>query len=141
MSQWKYARRIEQMSDEDLRERISSAMEFVIESAIRPIPYLGEETETVEYRYPELTAKCPMTGARDFYELVIRFQPDKVLPELKSLKLYLVGYDDLPISHEHLAAKIYKEFKEVVSPLRVGMVLHTAVRGGIKTTVTLGDDL
>jgi NADPH-dependent 7-cyano-7-deazaguanine reductase QueF len=141
MKTWDYGTQIEEMDDAALKDRIVEAMAYEIEARIRPIPYVGGETEIVEYRYPEMTAKCPMTGLRDFYEVVIRFEPDQLIPELKSLKQYFCGYDDLPISHEHLAAKIYREIKEVVKPARLSLKLDTAVRGGIKTVVYLGDDV
>jgi NADPH-dependent 7-cyano-7-deazaguanine reductase QueF len=141
MKAWDYATQIEEMDDAALKKRIVEAMDHEIEAKIRPIPYVGGEREIVEYRYAEMTAKCPMTGLRDFYEVVIRFEPDQLIPELKSLKNYFVGYDDLPISHEHLAAKIYREIKETVNPVRLGLKLDTAVRGGIKTIVYLGDDV
>lgn len=138
---WQYVEKIEQMRPAELAQRIKEVMAYQIEAKIVTIPYVADEAEVVEYRTAELTAKCPMTGLRDFYELTIKFTPDKLLPELKSLKLYLSGYDSLPISHEHLAAKIYKEFKEAVKPKKLQLILDTAVRGGIKTVVRLGDSL
>jgi NADPH-dependent 7-cyano-7-deazaguanine reductase QueF len=135
-----YVTQIEEMDDAALKKRIVEAMDHEIEAKIRPIPYVGGEKEIVEYRYPEMTAKCPMTGLRDFYELVIRFEPDQLIPELKSLKQYFCGYDSLPISHEHLAAKVYRDIRKAVKPLRLSLKLDTAVRGGIKTIVYLGDD-
>jgi NADPH-dependent 7-cyano-7-deazaguanine reductase QueF len=141
MESWDYVTQIDEMDDAALKERITAAMDHEIEAKIRPIPYVGGEKEIVEYRYPELTAKCPMTGLRDFYEVVIKFEPDATIPELKSLKQYFCGYDSLPISHEHLAAKVYRDVKNAVKPLRLSLKLDTAVRGGIKTIVYLGDDL
>ncbi len=135
---WKYTDKIEEMSDEAIRERMEGAMAHEIAEKIRTIPYVAEIEEAVEYRCPELSAKCPMTGLRDFYTLTVRFKPGQKLPELKSLRRYLSGYDDLPISHEHLAAKIYQEFKTVVEPTELYLRLDVSVRGGITTTVELG---
>ena len=135
---WQYTGKIEEMSEEEVRTRIQAAMDHEIPNKIQLIPYVAGVEETVEYFYPELIARCPMTGLRDLYAISIRFKPEKLLPELKSLKLYLCGYDDLPISHEHLAAKIYQEFKLAVCPAELNVKLDVAVRGGIKTTVELG---
>jgi len=136
--QWEYVDKIEQMDQKELAKRIKEVMAYKIEVPIVTLPYVAEEKEIVEYKTKELTAKCPMTGIRDFYELTIRFEPDKLLPELKNLKKYLAAYDSLPISHEHLAAKIYQDFKAAVQPKKLQLILDTAIRGGIKTTVQLG---
>ena len=137
MNDWKYVTSIEDMDAADIQSRIEQAMDYEIENRIVTIPYVGGLEELVEYRYPEMTAKCPMTGQRDFYELVIKFTPERLLPELKSLKLYLAGYDDLPISHEHLAAKVFRELQETIHPKDMFLQLLVGVRGGIKTTITI----
>jgi len=88
---WNYAKTIEKMSNRELKRRIKDAMNFEIQNKICPIPYIGEEKLTVEYSYPELQAKCPMTGLKDIYKIRIKFIPDKIIPELKSLKFYFIS--------------------------------------------------
>jgi 7-cyano-7-deazaguanine reductase len=136
--EWRYTGKIEDMPAEDVKARIQAAMDYEITAKIQPIPYVAGAEEVVQYLYQELSAKCPMTGLRDLYTITVRFKPDKLLPELKSLKMYFAGYDELPISHEHLAAKIYLDFQQAVQPAEFNLVLDVAVRGGIKTTVELG---
>ncbi len=89
----------------------------------------------VEYIYPELTAVCPQTGLPDYYILRIVYEPDKKLPELKSLKMYLIAYRNYGIWHEHLANKILEDFKKAVEPRWVYVELYVNNRGGIYTTV------
>lgn len=101
------------------------------------IPYIGLN-QLAEYVYPELTALCPMTGLPDTYTVHIILEPKEHLPELKSLKEYFTAYRDLPISHEHLASKIYKEIEETVEPQALTVKLDVAIRGGIKTDITIG---
>jgi len=132
---WTFVRKIEEMSKEDLEKRIQEVMDYEIPSKINPVPYKGEVNQWVEYRCPELTARCPMTGIRDFYDIQIQHTPDKLIPELKSLKLYFQGYDEIPISHEHIAAKIYHDFKKIIQPKELKIILNVAVRGGITTTI------
>ena len=136
---WNYTETIEKMSDQELKKRIRDAMNFEIQNKIRPIPYIGGEKLTIEYSYPELQAKCPMTGLKDIYKIRIKFIPDKIIPELKSLKFYFIGYEEFPISHEHIIVKIYKDFKRIVKPKKIAMVLYVATRGEILTTVMIGD--
>lgn len=135
----KYYNKIEEMSDKELKERIHYSMTVPLKNTIRPIPYLGEVTEIVEYSYPELIAKCPMTSIMDLYKISIRFIPNKLIPELKSLKLYLWNYQQLPISHEHLAARILSDFKKIIKPKSLYLRLEVAGRGEIFTTIRVGD--
>ncbi len=135
---WDFTTKIEDMPEADVRARIEAAMAYEISAKIIPIPYVAGVEETIEYCSAELSARCPMTGLRDLYTITIRFQPEQWLPELKSLKMYFCGYDELPISHEHLAAKIYGDFRAAIVPAELHLRLDVAVRGGIKTTVELG---
>jgi 7-cyano-7-deazaguanine reductase len=135
-----FTKKIEDMSPADLKKRIKAGYEFKIPHKLVMIPFLGSK-ELVTYTYPELIALCPATGYPDTYTLIINFIPNKVVPELKSLKFYLMDYINLPISHEHLCDKIYKEFKLNVKPLKLQVILNTAVRGGIYTDIIKGDKL
>lgn len=137
--EWKYVKRIEEMNDKTLRKRIEEAMEYEIENKIRPIPYIGGEEIIIEYSYPELQARCPMTGVKDLYKIRLKYIPDKLIPELKSLKLYFWGYENLPISHEHLIVKIYNDFKKVIKPRKLAILLYVAERGEFVTTIAIGD--
>ncbi len=133
---WKYKSRMEDMKSDELEQRIKEAMDFKIKNEILPMPYLGDIDEIVEYQSEELVAKCPVTGIMDLYTIKIEMIPNKWIPELKSLKFYLMAYEDLPIGHEHLLAKIFKEFKRIIKPKWLKMTLYVAIRGGIKTTIT-----
>jgi 7-cyano-7-deazaguanine reductase len=136
---FEYVKQIEQMSDKQISERIKQAMTLHLENKIRVVDYHGGEDSVVEYKYEELIAHCPMTFVMDLYRIVFRYVPNKKIPELKSLKFYLWNYQDMPISHEHLAARIYKDFKKIVQPKEFYLRLDTAGRGEVFTTVHLGD--
>ena len=81
---------------------------------------------------------CPWTTLLDYYRAIITYVPDKYVCELKSLKFYYLAYEQLPITHELLLSKIYKEFQEQIKPKQLKVVLEVAVRGGIKTVVEKG---
>ncbi|MCL6092538.1 MAG: hypothetical protein M0Z32_04190 [Actinomycetota bacterium] len=136
---WQFENRIEDMTDAQLQERIEAAMSFENAYPIRTIPYAGKVSQVVSYDFAELVARCPVTGYLDFYRAKIDFIPGNLLPELKSLKLYYFGFADLPISHEHLAARIYTEFCDVVKPVVCRLVITAGIRGGIETTVLVGE--
>ncbi len=131
---FEFCKRIEEMSNEELEERIQKAYDYPLPQ-IRAMPYVGEECTHVEYNTNELVALCPMTGIQDLYTLNITLTPDQHIPELKSLKFYLLAYKDLPISHEHLCSRIKRDLEETLSPAHLHVHLDTAVRGGIKTII------
>ena len=135
-----FVKKIEDMDDKELKERIQFGMDFEIENKIRPIPYIGGRDMKIEFSYPELQARCPMTGVKDLYKIRLKFIPNKYTAELKSLKFYFWGYEDLPISHEHVMAKIYKDFYKAIKPKRLAIILYVAERGEFVTTICTGDD-
>src|SRR5262249_16300004 len=49
---------------------------------------------------PEFTSVCPKTGLPDFGRVEIRYMPDRLCLELKSLKEYLQSYRNLGIFQE-----------------------------------------
>jgi 7-cyano-7-deazaguanine reductase len=64
-----------------------------------PNPRLGRRYEIV-FDCPEFTCVCPRTGQPDFATIRIRYVPDELCVELKSLKLYLWSYRDQGAFHE-----------------------------------------
>jgi 7-cyano-7-deazaguanine reductase len=55
-----------------------------------PIPARREYI--IRHECPEYTAVCPVTGQPDFGTIVVRYVPDRLCVELKSLKLYLWSF-------------------------------------------------
>ena len=49
----------------------------------------------------EFTSICPKTGLPDFGTVFIEYVPKDLCLELKSLKMYLLGYRDLGIFYEN----------------------------------------
>ena len=73
----------------------------------------SEILETFENQYPEreyeiniscpeFTCVCPKTGQPDFATIKIKYVPDVLCIELKSLKLYMFSYRDEGAFHEHV---------------------------------------
>ena len=89
----------------------------------------------VKISIPEFSCVCPRTGMPDYAVIDIHYIPDKYIVELKSLKLYMVGFRNLGIFHEHVTNKIMDDFKKVSSPRRVEVWGRFNPRGGISTVV------
>ena len=90
----------------------------------------------VEMECPEFTCLCPITGQPDFAEIEIRYIPNKLCVELKSLKLYLWSYRNEGAFHEKVINNILDDLVEVSSPRWMEVVGAFNVRGGIHTTVS-----
>lgn len=96
--------------------------------------YRGREYE-IEIICPEFTCLCPRTGQPDFALIKIKYVPDELCIELKSLKLYMFSYRDSGEFHEHVTNKILDDIVEACRPIRAEVIGDFNVRGGIKTVV------
>jgi 7-cyano-7-deazaguanine reductase len=84
---------------------------------------------------PEYNAICPKTGLPDFGQLTIRYVPDGLCLELKSLKLYIVAYRDVGIFYENAVNRILRDCVEACRPVRMTVTGRFSSRGGISSTV------
>ncbi len=89
----------------------------------------------IDISCPEFTCLCPKTGQPDFATINLKYVPDKLCIELKSLKLYMFSYRDEGEFHEHVTNKILDDIVEACSPIRAQVTGDFNVRGGIKTVV------
>ena len=92
----------------------------------------------VEMRSDELTAVCPITGQPDLYVATIRYRPEGLCLESKSLKLYLASFRNEGAFCEALAVRIRDDVAEALelSGERVQVTLEQKARGGITITAT-----
>lgn len=90
----------------------------------------------IAFDCPEFTCVCPMTGQPDFAHFKIRYVPDQLCVELKSLKLYLWSFRNEGHFHEAVTNRILDDLVKAVSPRSMTVVGDFFVRGGIGTVVT-----
>ena len=84
---------------------------------------------------PEYTALCPVTGQPDFGIIVVRYVPDRLCVELKSLKLYLWSFRDEGHFFEQVTNRILDDLVAALRPRRITVTGRFNVRGGITTRV------
>ena len=84
---------------------------------------------------PEYTSICPKTGLPDFGTIVIRYVPDRLCVELKSLKIYIQGYRNLGIFYENAVNRILKDFVKACRPVWADVTGEFNVRGGMKSVI------
>ena len=83
----------------------------------------------------EFTCVCPKTMQPDFGQLHVRYVPDKLCVELKSLKVYLMSYRNCGEFHEHVVNRILTDLVNTVHPERMAVTGVFNIRGGIHTEV------
>lgn len=100
-----------------------------------PNPNASRDYE-ISFECPEFTCLCPRTGQPDFATIRIRYVPDRLCVELKSLKLYLWSFRDEGHYHEAMTNRILDDLVKATRPRRMTVVGDFYVRGGIHTVVT-----
>ena len=84
---------------------------------------------------PEFTSVCPKTGLPDFGTLKIRYMPDEVCLELKSLKEYLLIYRNLGIFQENVVNRVLEDVVRAARPVWAIVSGDFRPRGGIGTVI------
>jgi len=114
----------------------------VINSPVRAAPLPAIETWSNQYadyeitvEIPEYNAICPKTELPDFGHLTIRYVPDRLCLELKSLKLYIVAYRNVGIFYENAVNRILEDCVAACRPKRMTITGTFSSRGGISSTI------
>jgi 7-cyano-7-deazaguanine reductase len=89
----------------------------------------------IAFDCPEFTCLCPLTGQPDFARFTIRYVPDQLCIELKSLKLYLWSFRDEGAFHEAVTNRISDDIVKAVKPRKLFIEGDWWIRGGIGTKV------
>ncbi|HBC86763.1 MAG TPA: NADPH-dependent 7-cyano-7-deazaguanine reductase QueF [Lentisphaeria bacterium] len=94
-----------------------------------------ERNYEIEFVCPEFTSLCPVTGQPDFGEISVKYIPDRLCVESKSLKLFLFSFRNFNTFHEEAVNIIADRINEACSPrwLQVSGRFHP--RGGISINV------
>ena len=89
----------------------------------------------IEFDCPEFTSLCPVTGQPDFGHITLRYVPDKLCIESKSLKLYLFSFRNHPSFHEEVVNTVLDAVVAACAPRRAEVVGKFRPRGGIAINV------
>jgi len=85
----------------------------------------------VEFNCPEFTSLCPITGQPDFGKITIRYVPDKLCVESKSLKLYIFSFRNHGAFHEEVVNRILDDIVNTIHPRKAVVSGFFNPRGGI----------
>ncbi|MFA6320484.1 MAG: preQ(1) synthase [Candidatus Omnitrophota bacterium] len=117
---------------EGLQSKVRSLKTPVIETWKNQYP---DRDYVITIDIPEFTCICPKTGLPDFATIVIRYIPDILCVELKSLKYYTIFYRNIGIFNENVINKMLDDLVRSCKPRWMELVGEFNARGGIKTTV------
>ena len=98
-----------------------------------PNQYPGYE---IEISMPEFTSVCPKTGLPDHGTLTIRYVPNKLCLELKSLKQYTLAYRNLGIFQENVVNRFVRDIVTACRPVSITVVGEFTPRGGVYSKIT-----
>ena len=117
-----------------LSDRQIESPRTILEAFDNPCPKRDYE---IEFDFPEFTSVCPVTGQPDFATINIRYIPDRLCVEMKSLKLYFLSFRDKGIFYVAVTAPILVDLVRVLRPRKMSVIGRFAVRGGTAGTVTV----
>ena len=89
----------------------------------------------VEFDCPEFTALCPVTNQPDFGHITVRYIPNRLCLESKSLKLYLFSFRNHNTFHEEAVNRILDDLIKAIRPRKAIVKGVFNPRGGIAITV------
>lgn len=99
----------------------------ILDSFPNPSPQRDYE---VKFIFPEFTSLCPVTGQPDFATITVRYVPEALCVEMKSLKLYFLAFRNKGIFYEAVTNQILDDLVAILSPRKMTVVAEFAVRGG-----------
>jgi len=89
----------------------------------------------ITFDCPEFTAVCPITGQPDFGQIEIRYVPNRLCLESKSLKLYLFSFRNVGTFHEAVVNRILDDVVKAIRPREAIVTGQFNARGGIAISV------
>lgn len=90
---------------------------------------------TITHVNPEFTSVCPITGMPDFGTITVKYIPDKLCVELKSLKYYFFEFRSKGIFYEAITNLILDDLIVALDPLEIEIISEWTPRGGLHSTI------
>ena len=88
----------------------------------------------VHLDFPEFSSLCPVTGQPDSARIQIRYRPDQLCVETKSLKFYLTSFRNHRAFNEEIVNRILGDFIAACKPVEAVVRGDFSSRGGIRLT-------
>ena len=89
----------------------------------------------ITFDCPEFTSMCPVTSQPDFASIHIRYVPDLLCIETKSLKFYLASFRHTRCFNEEIVNRILDDLVAACDPRQMEVHGEFSPRGGVSVTV------
>ncbi len=100
-------------------------------------PNKHKKNYTIHIELPEFMCLCPRSGYPDFAKLVLDYEPNTLVIELKALKLYINSFMTKHISHENVVNEIYDALSNKLKPKSIKLIADFNPRGNVHTIITI----
>jgi len=111
--------------------------EFDIDKDLEIWPNEHDRNYLIKMTLPEFSCLCPRSGYPDFATIYLEYTPDKLVVELKAIKLYINSFRDKHISHENSANEIYDVLEKKLKPKYMKIVADFNPRGNVHTVIEI----
>lgn len=112
-------------------------VEFDINSEENFWPNKNDKNYVIKIELPEFMAKCPRSGYPDFATIYLEYTPDKLVIELKALKIYINSFMFREVSHENSANEIFDTLYEKLQPKWMKVIADFKPRGNVHTVIEI----
>ena len=113
------------------------AIQDTINNSLEKWPNPSDNAYSIHLEHPEFTALCPRSGYPDFGTIVVDYQPNEWVVELKAFKLYINSFRDQRISHEAVTNQVADRLWSELHPTGLRVIGDFTRRGGVKTVITV----
>ena len=111
--------------------------EFDINASEHYWPNDHEKEYVIRIELPEFMCKCPRSGYPDFATIYLEYTPNKLVVELKAIKIYINSFMNRHVSHENSANEIFDTLYEKLQPKRMKVIADYKPRGNVHTVIEI----
>ena len=115
--------------------------EFDVESDLEVWENKQTRDYVIKITLPEFCCLCPRSGYPDFATIYLEYIPNKLVVELKAIKLYINSFMNRNISHEDSINEIYSVLEKKLEPKFIKIVGDFNPRGNVHTVIEISSDL
>lgn len=100
-------------------------------------PNEHEKEYIIKIELPEFMCKCPRSGYPDFATIYLEYIPNKLVIELKALKIYINSFMNRYVSHENSANEIFDTLYRKLQPKWMKVIADYKPRGNVHTRIEI----
>ncbi len=112
-------------------------LDFDINASENFWPNTNDKNYVIKIELPEFMAKCPRSGYPDFATIYLEYTPDKLVIELKALKIYINTFMYRAVSHENSANEIFDTLYTKLKPKWMKVIADFKPRGNVHTVIEI----